>query len=148
MAERRDALLAAAYLIADLKDMAGDHGLDLHTSVGRLEVFPNSPNTVPSEAVLFIELRSGSPRILEEAEATLKARIAAACERAGVESEVRSIDLRPAGAMHPGLVGLAERAGAGRGVRTAISIRSAATMRSASRRFARRSCWPCPAGTG
>lgn len=118
MAERRDALLAAAYLIADLKDMAGDHGLDLHTSVGRLEVFPNSPNTVPSEAVLFIELRSGSPRILEEAEATLKARIAAACERAGVESEVRSIDLRPAGAMHPGLVGLAERAGAGRGVRT------------------------------
>lgn len=118
MAERRDALLAAAYLIADLKDMAADHGLDLHTSVGRLEVFPNSPNTVPSEAVLYIELRSGSPRILEEAEATLKARITAAAGRAGVEAEVRSIDLRPAGSMHPGLVRLAERAGAGRSART------------------------------
>lgn len=112
MAERRDALLAAAYLIADLKDMVADYGLDLHTSVGRLEVFPNSPNTVPSEAVLFIELRSGAPAILEEAEARLRTFIAAAAARAGVESEVRAIDLRPAGAMHPGLVRLAERAGA------------------------------------
>jgi N-carbamoyl-L-amino-acid hydrolase len=111
MAERRDALLAAAYLIADLKDMTGDYGLDLHTSVGRLEVFPNSPNTVPSEAVLFIELRSGSPAILDEAETRLKSFIAAAEARAGVGSEIRAIDLRPAGALHPGLIRLAERVG-------------------------------------
>jgi N-carbamoyl-L-amino-acid hydrolase len=68
MALRKDALLGAAYLIADLKQIAGEHGLDLHTSVGRLEVFPNSPNTVPSEAVLFIELRSASAEVLAEAE--------------------------------------------------------------------------------
>ncbi len=65
MAERRDALLAAAY--PDCRpsaDIAGMHGLDLHTSVGRLEVYPNSPNTVPAEAVLFIELAAlaGDPR--------------------------------------------------------------------------------------
>lgn len=115
MAERRDALLAAAYLIADLKDMTGDYGLDLHTSVGRLEVFPNSPNTVPSEAVLFIELRSGSPAILAEAETRLKTFIAAAEARAGVGSEIRAIDLRPAGTLHPGLIRLAERVGARNG---------------------------------
>jgi N-carbamoyl-L-amino-acid hydrolase len=34
MAQRKDALLGAAYLIADLKQIAGEHGLDLHTSVG------------------------------------------------------------------------------------------------------------------
>jgi beta-ureidopropionase / N-carbamoyl-L-amino-acid hydrolase len=118
MAERRDALLGAAYLIADLKAMTADYGLDLHTSVGRLEVRPNSPNTVPSEAVLFIELRSGSPAILEEAELRLKAAIDLAAARAEVGHEVRAIDRRAAGPMAPGLVRLAERAGAANGTPT------------------------------
>jgi N-carbamoyl-L-amino-acid hydrolase len=109
MAQRKDALLGAAYLIADLKEIAGEHGLDLHTSVGRLEVFPNSPNTVPSEAVLFIELRSASPDVLAEAERKMKVRAEAAAEKAGVAYEVRSIDRRKAGGFAPGLVSLAER---------------------------------------
>lgn len=115
MAARRDALLAAAYVIADLKALAGDHGLDLHTSVGRMEILPNSPNTVPSEAVLFIELRSGSPAILAEAEERLRASIADAAGRAGVGHEIRSIDRRAAGEMAPGLVRLADRASAANG---------------------------------
>lgn len=109
MAERKDALLAAAYLIADLKEIAGQHGLDLHTSVGRLEVFPNSPNTVPSEAVMFIELRSGSPDILAEAESKMKIKMEEAAAKAGVNYEVRSIDRRKAGSFAPGLITLAER---------------------------------------
>jgi N-carbamoyl-L-amino-acid hydrolase len=109
MAERKDALLAAAYLIADLKQIATAHGLDLHTSVGRLEVFPNSPNTVPSEAVAFIELRSGSPEILAEAEREMKQKIEAAADRAGVGYEIRSIDRRKAGSFAPRLVALAEQ---------------------------------------
>ncbi|NEW94238.1 Zn-dependent hydrolase [Rhodopseudomonas sp. BR0M22] len=112
MAERKDALLAAAYLIGDLKEIAGEHGLDLHTSVGRLEVFPNSPNTVPSEAVLFIELRSGSPEVLAEAERKMKLRIEAAADKAGVTYEVRSIDRRKAGRFAPPLVALAEQVAA------------------------------------
>jgi beta-ureidopropionase / N-carbamoyl-L-amino-acid hydrolase len=115
MAQRKDALLGAAYLIADLKELAGEHGLDLHTSVGRLEVFPNSPNTVPSEAVLFIELRAGSPDILAEAERKMKIRIEAAAEKAGVNYEVRSIDRRKAGSFAPGLISLAERTAANYG---------------------------------
>ncbi|BCP52354.1 Zn-dependent hydrolase [Kaistia sp. 32K] len=115
MAIRKDALLAAAYLIGDLKQIAGEHGLDLHTSVGRLEVYPNSPNVVPAEAVLFIELRSGSPEILAEAERKLKARIEEAALKAGVGFEVRSIDRRKAGTFARGLIELAERAAAGRG---------------------------------
>jgi N-carbamoyl-L-amino-acid hydrolase len=109
MAQRKDALLAAAYLIADLKQIAGEHGLDLHTSVGRLEVFPNSPNTVPSEAVLFIELRASLPDVLAEAEQKMKTRIEAAAAKAGVKYEVRSIDRRKAGGFASGLVSLAER---------------------------------------
>jgi N-carbamoyl-L-amino-acid hydrolase len=115
MAQRKDALLGAAYLIADLKQITGQHGLDLHTSVGRLEVLPNSPNTVPSEAVLFIELRSGSPEILAEAERQMEARIEVAAERAGVSFEVRAIDRRKAGRFSEGLIWLAERAAAHHG---------------------------------
>ncbi|MDX3925800.1 MAG: Zn-dependent hydrolase [Shinella sp.] len=115
MAQRKDALLAAAYLIGDLKQIAGEHGLDLHTSVGRLEVFPNSPNTVPSEAVLFIELRSGSPEILAEAERKMKVRIDEAALKAGVGYEVRSIDRRQAGRFAPGLIALAESVAASHG---------------------------------
>ena len=109
MAERKDALLAAAYLIADLKTLATENEPDLHTSVGRIEVFPNSPNTVPAEAVLFIELRSGAPEILAEAERKMKLRIDAAAELAAVGYEVRSIDRRKAGRFAPGLIALAER---------------------------------------
>ena len=108
-------MLAAAYLISDLKQIAGEHGLDLHTSVGRLEVFPNSPNTVPSEAVLFIELRSGDPEVLAEAERKMKLRMDAAAEKAGVTYEVRSIDRRKAGRFAPGLVALAEKIAAQHG---------------------------------
>jgi beta-ureidopropionase / N-carbamoyl-L-amino-acid hydrolase len=115
MAERKDALLGAAYLIADLKQIAGEHGLDLHTSVGRLEVFPNSPNTVPSEAVLFIELRSGSPDVLAEAERKMKVRMEAATARAGVTCEVRAIDRRKAGSFASGLITLAEQTAAAYG---------------------------------
>lgn len=112
MAERLDALLAGAHVITGLKALAGEYGLDLHTSVGRLEVFPNSPNVVPSEAVLFIELRSGSATVLAEAEEKLKAMIEAAAAQASVGYEVRSIDRRIAGPMDAGLISLAERASA------------------------------------
>lgn len=112
MADRKDALLAAAYLMADLKQISTEHGLDLHTSVGRLEVFPNSPNVVPAEAVLFIELRSGLPAVLAEAERKMQARIEAAAAKAGVSFEVRAIDRRKAGPFAPGLVALAERTAA------------------------------------
>lgn len=115
MAERKDALLAAAYLMADLRAMVADHGLDLHTSVGRLEVYPNSPNIVPAEAVLFIELRSGSPDILAEAERKMKISIEQAATRAGVGFEVRSIDRRKAGSFAPGLIALAENTAQGFG---------------------------------
>ncbi len=115
MRDRQDALLAAAYLIAEVRALADRAGGALHSSVGRLEVTPNSPNVVPGEAVLFIELRSAEPALLHEAEAALADLVPACAERAGVRGAVRAIDRRPAGIMDPGLVALAERCAAGRG---------------------------------
>jgi len=118
MADRRDALLAAGHVVVGLREMADRGGLDLHTSAGRLEVRPNSPNVVPGEAVLFIELRSAVPEILASAERELNERIAAAAKSARVEFEIRSIDRRAAGSMDPRLVQLAVEAGAAIGTET------------------------------
>ena len=109
MADRRDALLAAASLIVELKAMADRVGPDLHTSVGRLEVSPNSPNVVPGRATCFIELRSGSAPALEAAEKDMQVAIQRAAAAAGVAFEVLAVDRRKAGPMDERLVMLAGR---------------------------------------
>ncbi|WHO82773.1 Zn-dependent hydrolase [Rhizobium leguminosarum] len=120
MAERHDALLAAAYLIAELKGFADQAGIDLHTSCGRLEVYPNSPNVVPGEAVMFIELRSAKPDVLAWAEAQLNEKADLCAKKADVGFEVRSIDRRRAGNMDGRLVALAQDTAAGFGLETLL----------------------------
>ncbi len=107
MAERRDALLAAAHLIVALRGIAERAGPELHTSVGRLEVSPNSPNVVPGEAVCFVELRSADADVLARAEADVHAAAGRAADAAGVAFAVRGIERRRAGPMDAGLVRLA-----------------------------------------
>jgi N-carbamoyl-L-amino-acid hydrolase len=116
MALRKDALLAAAHLMVGLRAVADASGLALHTSVGRLEVSPNSPNIVPGEAVMFIELRSPDPAVLAQAERDLVALIAESGQRAGVGHEVRSIDRRRPGPADARLIALAERCAGSAGV--------------------------------
>lgn len=118
MAERRDALLGAAYLIADIRAIADEAGTEVHTSVGRLEVHPNSPNVVPAEAILSIELRSANPDLLREAEDKLKERMTRAAARANVELDIRQIDRRRAGLLDASLYGLAEEVAARLGEET------------------------------
>ena len=115
MAERRDALFGAAHLICALRAMANRAPGTLHTSAGRIEVRPNSPNVVPAEAVLFIELRSPDPAVLSWAEAALSEAVRAAEAVAGIGSEVRFIDRRPAGPFDAALVALAEHEAAALG---------------------------------
>lgn len=97
MAEREDALLGAAHLIIKLRELADKASTPLHTSVGRCEVRPNSPNVVPAEAILFIELRSGSQDTLDRAEQEMLAAAGEAAARTGTRYEVRSVDRRPIG---------------------------------------------------
>ncbi len=76
MAERQDALLAAARVIVKVRDLVeetgpGEHDSRLHTSVGRLQVSPNSPNVVAGRCVAFVELRSLDAELLKRAEQSL-----------------------------------------------------------------------------
>lgn len=115
MARRHDALLGAARLVVALRDMADRAPGLLHSSAGRIEVRPNSPNVVPSEAVMFVELRSPEPDVLVWAETELARQIELASEAACVRHRAGPTERRPAGAFDAGLTALVETEAAAMG---------------------------------
>ena len=108
MQDRKDAVLGAAHIIAFVRELSDTAADTLYTSVARVDISPNSPNIVPAKAVLFCELRSPEPAILEWAEARLRAALPELAGRASVTAEVAAVDRRPAGRFDARLVALAE----------------------------------------
>ena len=76
IADRKDALLGASMLVVAARELADRFPGVLHTSVGQLNVYPNSPVVVPSRVNLLLDLRSADESVLAEADALLHARIA------------------------------------------------------------------------
>jgi len=72
MADRKDALLGAAHLIAAARALCEEIDGVLHTAVSHLEVYPNSPVVVASEVRSNLDLRSPDPAVLEEAERRMR----------------------------------------------------------------------------
>ena len=127
IAERHDALLAAAHLTVAVRDaVTRTPGRQVGT-VGHIEVTPNSPNVIPGLAQLSIELRDLSPQKLVTMMDDIRARareIAASTQttiefkktmgaapavaspevQAGIERAAQSLDLTssrlPSGAGH------------------------------------------------
>jgi N-carbamoyl-L-amino-acid hydrolase len=116
MERRRDALLGAAYLIADLRALCDQAEDKLYTSVGRIEAHPNSPNSVVSEATLWVELRSPVQKVLGWAEEAFNAALARAAARAGVTGRVLHTEYRKAGVFDECLRQLVEDAMAAEGI--------------------------------
>jgi allantoate deiminase len=58
MGHRRDALVAAAYVVTGVQQMALDFGGGTVATVGRLEVEPNAINVIPGTVRLTVDLRS------------------------------------------------------------------------------------------
>ena len=75
IADRKDALLGASMLVVAARELADRFPGALHTSVGQLNVYPNSPVVVPSRVNLLLDLRSADEAVLAEADALLHARI-------------------------------------------------------------------------
>lgn len=105
---RRDALLAAAYLIADARELADRWPGALHTSVGRLVVEPNSANVVPSRVRLSLELRSGDDDVLAHATDAAEAAIRTAARRANVTTTLAERADRPIRPLPPEVADLVE----------------------------------------
>ncbi|PYI69074.1 Zn-dependent hydrolase [Arthrobacter livingstonensis] len=74
--DRKDALLGASMLVVAARELANLFPGVLHTSVGQLNVYPNSPVVVPSRVNLLLDLRSADEAVLAEADSLLHSRIA------------------------------------------------------------------------
>ena len=108
MRERRDALLAAASVVTGVRRLVGEFPEGaLHTSVGRIEVKPNSPNVVPSEATIYLELRSADPAVLTTAFERTTELIGRSADEAKVDWAFDRDELRAPGVFAPGLQRLA-----------------------------------------
>ncbi|HKU36277.1 MAG TPA: M20 family metallo-hydrolase [Paenarthrobacter sp.] len=87
IADRRDALLGASMLVVAARELADRFPGVLHTSVGQLNVYPNSPVVVPSRVNLLLDLRSADEAVLAEADALLHSRITEIEQLANVSVE-------------------------------------------------------------
>lgn len=69
---RRDAVLAAARLVQALSAALADPADVLRFTVGRVVVYPGSPNTVAGKVVFTIDMRHPDPHELDRGEATIR----------------------------------------------------------------------------
>lgn len=90
IADRRDALLGASMLVVAAREIADAFPGKVHTSVGQLDVYPNSPVVVPSRVSLLLDLRSADEGALAKADAILHRRVAHVEEAARVQVERRT----------------------------------------------------------
>jgi beta-ureidopropionase / N-carbamoyl-L-amino-acid hydrolase len=81
---RKNALLGAARLIEKVEAIAGVHAPLAVATVGSMRVQPNSPNVVPGEVFLTVDLRHPEAAVLEAMEADLDRVLAAACDPLGL----------------------------------------------------------------
>lgn len=111
MADRRDALLGAAHLIAEVNGLIEHFPAEtLHTTVSELYVEPNSPVTIAREVRMLIDLRAETTEELEEAFAILRTRIADVEKRARVKVEILSSSVWRSGPFVEAGVAFVERA--------------------------------------
>lgn len=76
MADRRDALLGGAMLVVAARELTDRYPAGvLHTSVGELTVYPNSPVVVASNVRLLLDLRSPDAQVIADADRRLAERI-------------------------------------------------------------------------
>lgn len=102
MAERRDALLAAAQLIVEVRAISDRTAGTLLSSVGRIDVTPNSTNIVAETVRVFAELRDKDGARLDSACQELEA-FARGLEGAGISVAIEKPTSRPARPFDAGL---------------------------------------------
>ncbi len=89
MSGRRDALVGASKMIESIQGLALAHAPDAVSTVGQLEVLPNSRNTIPGEVRFSIDLRHADAAVL----ATLDTECRELCESIAGKNDV-TLDLK------------------------------------------------------
>lgn len=87
---RHDALVGAARMVEAVHRMGLGHP-DARATVGKMQVYPGSPNTVPGTVFFTVDLRHPDEEYLTLMDARLKADCAAATEDLGLQLQLEQI---------------------------------------------------------
>ena len=101
--ERHDALAAAARVIVRA-DAEAAQRLGMVFTAARLEVLPNAPTTVPSEARMWLDARAPEAEAVESWRDAVTAEIGRVAVEAGVDPEVRTAAWSPGTEFGSGVV--------------------------------------------
>ncbi|MGD8406324.1 MAG: allantoate amidohydrolase [Anaerolineales bacterium] len=93
--QRQDAGLAAAKLIASLREIAADIGGEQRATCGMIAFEPNAINVIPGKATFTVDLRNSDGEALAEAEERLYARAKEIEASDGVEIAFHSLEQVP-----------------------------------------------------
>jgi N-carbamoyl-L-amino-acid hydrolase len=95
MADRKDALCAAAEIVLAMESAAREIG-DCVATVGRLDVEPNETNVIPGVVTFRIDLRSVDDARLERLDLVLQSVCDSVAKRRGVTASLSSLERRNA----------------------------------------------------
>ncbi len=109
---RKDALVAAARVIARVDEMMRARGEDGRGTVGRLQVFPNSCNVVPGEVRFSIEFRHPDSAEIQGIAQAFPAEAKALVAENGCALELKELFVIEAQPFDPGCVDLVRQAAA------------------------------------
>jgi beta-ureidopropionase / N-carbamoyl-L-amino-acid hydrolase len=101
MPRRADALAACARLVGEVRAVALAHAPTAVGTVGRVEVRPNSPNVVPGEVTMTVDLRHHDDATLQAMETELHAATARVAAQEKVQAETRKLHDIAAVRFHP-----------------------------------------------
>jgi N-carbamoyl-L-amino-acid hydrolase len=113
---RHDALLAAARLIDRARAIGLEAGDDARVTVGRMEVAPNSPSTIPGSARLVIDVRHPEGATLDRLEERLRQSASEAAGSSGTRARIaKTLEVAPV-AFDPACVAAVQAAADARGL--------------------------------
>lgn len=95
MADRRDALAAAAEIMVKLELLTDELGGVAVATVGRLSVEPNAVNVVPGRAEFTIDFRTPDARVLEQIDGTIRSMVDRTCEKRQIASDFQRTEQQP-----------------------------------------------------
>jgi beta-ureidopropionase / N-carbamoyl-L-amino-acid hydrolase len=110
MRERHDAMLAASRLVIAVNDVVTARAGRQVGTVGRLDVSPNSPNVIPGQVELSVELRDLSESTLRSMAEEILERGGAIARDSGTEMTMKLASRNPPALAHKDMQGAVGRA--------------------------------------
>jgi N-carbamoyl-L-amino-acid hydrolase len=96
MDARQDSFMAASRLVVEMRDFAVGVSRDIRFTVGRIEVSPGSPNTIPGSTTFAIDLRHEDEGVLDRVATELRSRAAKLSREERVKIDVSlAMDVKP-----------------------------------------------------